>query len=97
MHHHLLRSPLWNEPRNAGCHHCIQPLSGLNSVDFVKRIFRKGRDVKIFARAPQFLGGLSKAVPRCTAHASSTCAGILLTRAAIAEINGSSSSPGFIP
>jgi len=31
---------LWNETRNAGFHRFIQPLSGLNSIDFVKRVFR---------------------------------------------------------
>jgi hypothetical protein len=34
-------STLWNETRNAGFHHFIQPLSGLNSIDFVKRTFWK--------------------------------------------------------
>ena len=43
------------------------------------------------------LGVVSTAVPRCTAHASKTCAGVFPTRAAIAEMTGSSSSPGFIP
>jgi hypothetical protein len=43
------------------------------------------------------LGVVSKAVPRWTAHASSTCAGVFPTRAAIARITGSSSSPGFSP
>ena len=42
---------LWNETRNAGFHHFIQPLSGLNSIDFVKRVLRKGRDVEILSRA----------------------------------------------
>src|ERR1700751_2737581 len=44
-------SNLWNETRNARIHHRIQPLSGLNSIDFVKRVFRKGRDVEILSRA----------------------------------------------
>jgi hypothetical protein len=43
------------------------------------------------------LGVVSTAVPRCTAHASRTCAGIFPTRAAIAEMTGSSSNPGLIP
>jgi hypothetical protein len=49
----LLRgSPsLWNEARNAGFHHFIQPLSGLNSIDLLKRVFRKGSDVEILSRA----------------------------------------------
>jgi hypothetical protein len=34
-------STLWNETRNASSHHFIQSLPGLNSIDFVKRVFRK--------------------------------------------------------
>jgi hypothetical protein len=34
---------LWNETRAAGLHYFIEPLSNLNSIDFVKRIFRPGR------------------------------------------------------
>ncbi len=49
-----------------------------------------------FVRSALF-GVVSKAVPRCTAQASRTCAGILPTRAAIAVITGSSSNPGLIP
>ena len=45
-----------NEPRNSGFHHFIQPLSGLNSIDFVKRVFREGRDVEILSRAGRALG-----------------------------------------
>ena len=48
------------------------------------------------ARAAVF-GVVSNAVPRCTAQANSTCAGVFPTRAAIAVITGSSSSPGLIP
>ena len=44
-------STLWNETWNAGVHHFIQPLSGLNSIDFVNCIFRKARDVEILSRA----------------------------------------------
>ena len=51
-----------------------------------------------FSRArAALLGVVSKAVPRCTAQARSTCAGVFPTRAAIAEMTGSSSSPGLIP
>jgi hypothetical protein len=28
---------LWNESRNAGFHHWIQPLPGLHAIDFVER------------------------------------------------------------
>jgi hypothetical protein len=49
-----------------------------------------------FARAA-LLGVVSRAVPRCTAQASSTCAGVFPTRVAIAEITGSSFRPGLIP
>jgi hypothetical protein len=41
---------MWNKTRTAGFHHFIQPLSGLNSIDFVKRVFRKGRDIEILSR-----------------------------------------------
>jgi hypothetical protein len=34
---------LWNEPRDAGLYHFIEPLSGLNSIDFVKRVFPSGK------------------------------------------------------
>lgn len=40
----------WNETRNAGFHHFIQPLSGLNPIDFVERVFGKGRDVETLSR-----------------------------------------------
>ena len=47
-----------------------------------------------FSRArAAVLGVVSKAVPRCTAQASSTCAGVFPTRAAIAEITGSVKRP----
>ena len=45
-----------NETRNAGIHHWIQPLSGLNSIDFLKRVCRKGRDVEILSRASRTPG-----------------------------------------
>ena len=49
-----------------------------------------------FSRArAAVLGVVSTAVPRCTAQASSTCAGVFLTRAAIAKMTGSSSGPGL--
>ena len=44
-------SSLWNETRDASFHHFIQSLSGFNSIDFVKRVFRKTRDVEILSRA----------------------------------------------
>ena len=45
-----------------------------------------------FARAA-LLGVVSTAPRRCTAQASSTCAVVFPTRAAIAEMTGSSSNP----
>jgi hypothetical protein len=42
---------LWNETWNAGFHHFIQPLSGLDCIDFVKRVLRKARDGEILSRA----------------------------------------------
>src|ERR1700685_4831112 len=44
-------STWWDETRNAAVHHCIQPLSDLNSIDFVERVFGKARDVEILSRA----------------------------------------------
>src|ERR1700722_870177 len=41
----LRSSTLWNETRAAGVHHLIEPLSGLNSINFVKRVLRKCCDV----------------------------------------------------
>jgi hypothetical protein len=29
-----------NKTGNAGFHHCIQPLSGLDAIDFVERVLR---------------------------------------------------------
>jgi hypothetical protein len=43
------------------------------------------------------LGVVSNAVPRCTAQANKTCAGVFSTRVAIAETTGSSRGPGLIP
>src|SRR6516162_1410434 len=43
------------------------------------------------------LGVVRTAVPRCTAQASKTWAGVWFTCLAIAVITGSSSTPGFIP
>src|SRR5579862_7127042 len=40
-----------DKSRNAGRHHCIQPMPGLYAIDFIKRVLGKGRDVKIFSRA----------------------------------------------
>jgi hypothetical protein len=31
----------WDEARVAGVDHLIEPLSGLNVIDFVERVFRK--------------------------------------------------------
>src|SRR4029077_14679835 len=44
-------STLWNEARAAGLHYFVKPLSGLNSIDFIKRVFRKSEDVEILPRA----------------------------------------------
>src|SRR6202035_1714679 len=60
-------SSLWNKTRNAGAHHCIQPLSDLNSLDFVGCVFWKARDVEILSGASRSPGMVSKAEPRCTA------------------------------
>ena len=42
---------LCDETRDASPHHFIEPLSNLNAIDFVKRVFRKGGDVEILSRA----------------------------------------------
>ncbi len=47
---------MWNETRAAGFHYFIEPLSSLDSIDFVKRIFRKGGDVEILLRPGRSLG-----------------------------------------
>ena len=44
-------STLWNETRAAGLDYLIKPLSGLNAIDFVNRVFRKSGDVEILPRA----------------------------------------------
>ena len=41
----------WNETRHTGIHHWIQPLSGLDSINLVQRVCRKGPDVEVLARA----------------------------------------------
>src|SRR3954471_12522288 len=42
-----LSSTLGNETRAAGLHHFIETLPGLNAIDFVERVFRKGGDVEV--------------------------------------------------
>src|SRR5258708_40215826 len=49
-------STLWNETRAAGFHDFVEPLSGLNSINFIKRLFRKGGDAEILPRAGRGLG-----------------------------------------
>ena len=46
-----ISSSLCDETRDACFHHLIEALPGLNAIDFVQRVFRKGRDVKILSRA----------------------------------------------
>jgi hypothetical protein len=41
----------WNETRAAGLHYFIEPLSGLNSIDFIDRVFRNGGDIEILLSA----------------------------------------------
>lgn len=69
---------LRNESRNAGCHHGIQPPSSLNWIDLVERVFRG--DVEISLARAALPGVASKAAPRCTAQARSTCTGVFPTR-----------------
>ncbi len=45
-----------DETRDACLHHFIEPLPSLNAIDFVKRIFRKGGDVKILFRTSRSFG-----------------------------------------
>src|SRR5580658_10735502 len=49
-------SLLRDETRDACFHHFIESLPGLNAIDFVQRILRKGRDVKILSRASRGFG-----------------------------------------
>src|ERR1700750_238803 len=49
-------SALWNETWAAGLHYFVEPLSDLNAIDFVKRVFRESGDVEIFPRATRTLG-----------------------------------------
>ena len=39
-----------DETRDACLHHFIEPLPGLNAIDFVKRVLWKGGDVKTLSR-----------------------------------------------
>ena len=52
----LLRPSFGNETWDAGGHHGIQALPGLNSIDFVERVFGKARDIEIFFGAGRGLG-----------------------------------------
>ena len=88
---------LWNETRAPGSHHIIEPAPGFDTIDLLKCILRKGGNVEILPRACRSFGVVSNAVPRCTAQANSTCAGVFPIRAAIADITVSSSGPGLIP
>src|SRR5271156_31789 len=45
-----------NETWDAGVHHLIQPLSGLNAIDLVERGLRKRRDVETLSGAGRRLG-----------------------------------------
>jgi hypothetical protein len=40
----------WNETRAACLYYFVEPLSGLNTIDFIKRVFRKSGDVEILSR-----------------------------------------------
>jgi len=86
---------LWNEPRDAGLYHFIEPLSGLNSIDFVKRVFRKGGDVEILSRAGRSPGRGKQSRAALHRPSQQHRAGVFPTRAAIAPTTGSSSGPGL--
>jgi hypothetical protein len=90
-------STLRNETRAAGLHYFIESLSSLNAIDFVQCVFRKGRDVKILPRAGR--GSRRCKESRATLYRPSQqhCAGVFPTRAAIAEMTGSSSGPALMP
>src|SRR5580700_5283685 len=45
-----------DETRYACGHDRIEPLSGLNAIDFIKRVFRNGGDVEILSRASRSFG-----------------------------------------
>jgi hypothetical protein len=86
-----------NKARNAGFHHFIQPLSGLNAIDFVKRVFRKRRDVEILSRAGRSPGRGKQS--RAALHRPSQqhlCRRFSNSRSD-SETTGSSSGRGLIP
>src|ERR1700678_173761 len=49
-------STLRNDPRTTGPHLFIEPLPGLNSIDFVNRVYRKSGNVEILPGAGRTLG-----------------------------------------
>ena len=90
-------SAFCDETGDAFCHYFIESQPGLNAIDFVKRVFRKGGDVEILSRASRGFGCCEQSRTTLDRHANNSCAGVFPTRVAIAEMTGSSSSPGFIP
>jgi hypothetical protein len=94
---------LWNEPRDASFHHCIQPLSSLNSIDFVKRVVWKGGDVETFSRASHISGCGEQRRAALNCPRQEDLGGVFPTPAAIAEMTESSGirvpnpSPGICP
>ena len=60
------------------------------------RVFRKGGNFKVLLNALGFFEVVRGAVPRRTAQASKTCAGVLLTRRGIAPTTGSSNNLGSL-
>ena len=38
-------SDSWNETRTPGIHHVVEPLTGLNAIDFIKRVLWNGTDI----------------------------------------------------
>ena len=86
-----------DEPGNTGLDNGIEPEPQLDSfANLPHGLFRNGRDVKVFLDAAGSFRGGQKGRPAWIAQASKTCAGVLLTRLAMAVMTGSSSNLGSL-
>jgi len=86
-----------NEPGNTGLYDGIEPDPRLDSfADLPHGVLGNGGDVKVLPDPAGGLRGGQGAVPRWIPQASKTCAGVLLTRLAIAVTTGSSSNLGSL-
>jgi hypothetical protein len=67
-------------------HHFVESVSGLNAIDVINCFFWACGEIEFLSRPVRRFWRRKQSVLRCTAQASSTCAGILPIRSAIAEI-----------